>query len=1037
MKDNFYSLSSGRKIKTMITIVLYLLFMNYPAVFADSFDIHQQSGKTISGIVSDQSGEPLIGVNVSVKGSSTGTMTNTDGTFSITVPASATLVFSYIGYNTIEQVIGSQTSFTIVMGEDLQLLEEVVVIGYGVQKKETLTGSVSNIKTEEIARSPVSNLTNSLMGKMPGIISQQITAEPGEDGANLYIRGRSTLNDNSPLILVDGIDRDFSQLSPNEIESITILKDASATAVYGVRGANGVILVTTKRGAEGKPTVNYNGYVGIQNPTRVPKFLNSYDYAVLYNEASRNDNPLITDNQLQYQPSDLEKYKNHSSPYTHPDVDWYDVTRQKNAVQQRHFVSLSGGAKTIAYFLSVGYFDQKAMFKNVDYSKYNLRANIDANVTPTTKISINLAGVISQRNYPGVPNSQGDGGIVSTAEYLPANAFPIKNEDGTWSSLWGVNPVADLTDAGHRRNDNQEMTTSFILDQKLDFITKNLSLKLLGSYDYGNGFWKDWYTPYRSFFMSEDGEYEEIAPGRKAALYQGLDRWYTTNFEAHLNWQESFGSHNLGILALYTQSATYENEEELSREEYSSAAVDQIFAGPETYMRNNGGASEYGREGFVGRVTYNYAQRYLFEFNFGYNGSENFPLGKRYGFFPAFSAAWRISEEKFFQSVDLINNLKIKGSYGEVGNDKVGGRRFMYKQPVRFGNNVVFGGSSPSAIQTLYLGVLANEYVTWERAEKTNIAIESDWLNSLFKLNVDVFWEKRSNILATREQSIPNTFGASLPTENIAKVSNRGFEVELMHRNKISNLTYFASANYTFNVNKIIFIDEPANVLPNQMRTGRPMGQFFGYINDGFYNTQEEVDNYPRIEGVEPKLGDLKYRDVNNDGKIDQEDYVPIGNSPVPKHIFGLNLGLEYGGFDLKVLFQGAGGFETLRRGDAHTSLIYGSNGMEILLDRWTPENKNAKFPSLTTERDTYQTENSTFWLKNGNYLRLKNAEIGYTLPKGTLSKLAITNCRIYVSGENLLTFDHLKYWDPESTAGSGWYYPMQQIMTVGLNVTF
>ena len=958
MKNKFfYSLSSCKRIKTMITIVLSLLFMNDPAVFAESFDTHQQSGKKISGIVSDQGGEPLVGVNISVKGTSTGTITNPDGTFSLNVSSDATIVFSFIGYNTIEQVVGNQSSFNITMEENFQYLEEVVVVGYGVQKKETLTGSVSNIKTEEIARSPVSNLTNSLMGKMPGVISQQISAEPGEDGADLFIRGRSTLNDNSPLILVDGIDRDFSQLSPNEIESVTILKDASATAIYGVRGANGVILVTTKRGTEGKPTVNYNGYVGIQNPTIVPQFLNSYDYAVLYNEATRNDNPYITDDQLQYQPSDLEKYKNHSSPFTHPDVDWYDVTRQKNAVQQRHFVSLSGGSKTVAYFLSVGYFDQKAMFKNVDYSKYNLRANIDADVTPTTKISVNLAGVISQRNYPGVPNSQGDGGIVSTAEYLPPNAFPIKNEDGTWASLWGVNPVADLTDAGHRRNDNQEMTTSFILEQKMDFITKNLSLKLLGSYDFGNGFWKDWYTPYRSFLMSEDGEYEEIAPGRKPALYQGMDRWYTTNFEAHINWHESFGDHNLGALALYTQSASYNNSEQLSREEYSSAAVDQIFAGPETYMRNYGGASEYGREGFVGRVTYNYAQRYLFEFNFGYNGSENFPSNKQFGFFPAFSAAWRVSEEDFFKSVDIINNLKVKGSYGEVGNDKVGGRRFMYKQPVRFGSNVVFGGSSPSPAQTLYLGVLANELVTWERAKKTNIAIESDWFNSLLKFNFDVFWEKRSNILATRDRSVPATFGASLPTENIAKISNRGFEVELVHRNMINKLTYFASANYTFNRNKVLFIDEPASVLPNLKRTGRRMWQHFGYINDGYYNTQEEVDNHPRIDGVEPKLGDLKYRDVNNDGKIGQEDYVPIGKSSVPEHVFGFNFGLEYGGFDFKALLQGAGGFETFRQGDANTSLLYGGTGMEILLDRWTPENKNAKFPALTTERNMYQTE--------------------------------------------------------------------------------
>ena len=998
-----------------------------------------QQGITITGTVTDNSGDPLPGVSVLVKGNaSIGNITDVNGNYTITVPdRSSVLMFSFIGYTTREIPIGTQRVINIGLYEDTQYIEEVVVIGYGVQKKETLTGSVSSIRTEEIVRSPVSNLTNSLMGKMPGIISQQLTAEPGEDGASLFIRGRSTLNDNSPLILVDGIERGFSQLSPNEIESITILKDASATAVYGVRGANGVILVTTKRGSEGKPTINYNGYVGIQNPTKVPKFLNAYDYAILYNEATRNDNPYITDAQLQYQPDDLEKYRTHSSPYTHPDVDWYDVTRNKNAIQQRHSLSLSGGTQTVAYFLSFGYFDQQSMFNNVSYTKYNLRANIDAQVTQSTKVSVDLAGIIAKRNYPGIPNSQGDGGIVSTTTYLAPNAFPIKNKDGTWASLWGVNPVADQTESGYRRNNNEDLTTSFILDQKLDFITKNLSFKLVGSYDFGNGFWKEWITPYRSFYMSPSGEYEEIAPGRKPSLEQGMDRYHKTNFEAHLNWQGSFGNHNMSALALYTQSATYQDWDDMSRSEFSSDAVDQMFAGPQTYMRNNGGASESGREGFVGRVTYNYAQRYLFEFNFGYNGSENFPPANRYGFFPAFSAAWRVSEEKFFQSIDLINNLKIKGSYGEVGNDKVGGRRFMYKQPVQFGSNLVLGGSSPSSTQTLYLGTLANENVTWERAKKTNIGFESEWMNSMFRFNFDAFWEKRDNILRARNQSVPNTFGASLPTENIAKVNNRGFEFEVAHRNKINRLTYYVSANYTFNRNKIIFIDEAESTLPNRRQTGRPMGQFFGYICDGFINTQDEVDNHPRLSNVVPHLGDLKYRDVDGNGVIGSEDYVPIGKSPIPESIFGFNTGVEYRGFDIKFLFQGVAGSNAMRNGEANTTLVYGSNGLDILLDRWTPTNTNARFPSLTTEREVYQSENSTFWQTDGTYLRLKNTEIGYTLPKGILSKLAVTNCRIYLSGENLLTFDRLDYWDPESPTGTGWYYPMQKVITVGLNVSF
>jgi TonB-linked SusC/RagA family outer membrane protein len=1001
------------------------------------FSVLQNQSKFITGTVTSRNGESIIGANVVVKGTTTGTVTDLNGHFSLNVPPGAVLTITYIGYSEKEVIVGEQTALNIQLNENTEILEEIVVVGYGSQRRETMTGAVSNIKTEDIVRSTVSNLTNSLTGKMPGIVSVQRNAEPGEDAATLFIRGRSTLNDNSPLILVDGIERDFSHLNPNEIESISILKDASATAVYGVRGANGVILVTTKRGKEGKPSIEYNGYAGIQNPTKKPVYLGSYDYGRLYNEALLNDNPGIPAEELPYQPEDLEAYRNHTNPYTYPDVNWYEEVLSKNALQQRHSISLSGGTERVKYFVSFGYLNQKGMFKNISLDTYNLRANLDADVTSRTKVSVDLSSLITQRNHPGVGGATTDGGIISTALYLAPDAFPIKNEDGSWASLWGTNPVADIYESGYRKNDNKGASATFVLKQELDFITRGLSAKIIGSYDFSYEFWKDWYTPYRSFIKQGDS-YEEVAPGRKPSLYEGFERFHTTTFEAHLNWTRSFDKHNLGLLALYTQSASYWNSQEASREEFNSSALDQLFAGPETYMRNGGGAGESGREGFVGRMTYNFDQRYLFEFNFGYNGSENFPPNRRYGFFPAFSLGWRLSEETFFENIDFINNLKIRGAYGEVGNDQVGYRRFMYKQPVSFRNNYVFGGSSVNSVQTLRLGEMANPDITWERAQKTNIGFESDWLSSMFKFNADVFFEKRNNILANRERSIPATVGVSLPVENIAKVDNNGFEVEFTYQNKINEFTYSASINFTHNQNTVKFIDEPANVPDSRKRTGKPMGQFFGYICEGYYNTEQDLQNYPKMEGLEPRLGDLRYKDINNDNTIDSDDITAIGKSDIPENIFGFIFSASYKGIDINALLQGAGGFNTYFYEEAAQAFYYGSSALDIILDRWTPENREkATYPALTLEREAYHMETSSYWLRNANYLRIKNLEIGYTFSKDLFRKLAVSKCRIYMSAQNLFTFDDIDYWDPESPQGNGYFYPIQKTVSLGINLSF
>ncbi len=991
----------------------------------------------VKGKVTDSDNQVIPGVNIVVKGTSSGTTTDANGEYAIELSdENSVLIFSFIGYTSQEIAVQGRSIINVTMAVDVQTLSEVVVVGYGKQDKENVISAVATTAGDQIVKSPVSDLSNSLVGRVSGVISIQRNAEPGEDGAELLIRGRATLNDNSPLIMVDGIQRDFSQIDPNEIASVSVLKDAAATAIYGVRGANGVLLVTTKRGNSGKPQFSYTGYVGIQNPTRIPEYLNSYDYARLYNEAAQNDNPSLTPEELPYSADDIQKYKDHSDPYGHPDVSWYKEVLEPNAVQQRHSLSMTGGTDKTKYFVLLGYFDQKGIIKNIDYQKINLRTNLDIDVTKTTKFSLGLAGELGKRDYPGIPGSTTDGGIFSLVTYLPPNAFPIRNEDGTWASLWGANPIAEVTEAGQRLNTSNNVQTSFTIDQNLGFITKGLSFKLVSAFDFGYNSYKDWYTPYRTF----TGDGEEIAPGQKPRLYQGNDDYHNTTFETHLSYERKFGKHSLNALVLYTQSAFYSSYLSAYRENYNSAALSQLFAGPLTSYGNDGGGSESGREGVVGRVSYQFDERYLLETTFAYNGSENFPRNHRYGFFPGASVGWNISNERFFENISAISNLKLRASYGEVGNDKVGYRRFLYKQPVYFSAPAVFGGSNNQPAQTVYPGELANPNVTWERAKKTNFGLDVDVKGTLLGFTANLFYENRNNILAQRQRSVPDTFGASLPVENIASVNNKGIELELRHSRTIGDLNYFISANVTITRNKIVFIDEPANVPSWRRATGRPLGQFFGFKNEGFYQTQEEIDSHPKIEGVEPLLGEIKYKDISGDGVIDANDITAIGKSNTPQNIFGLTIGGSFKGFDLNMLWQGASGYSVSYASggiEAFVGFLYGSSAMSVLLDRWTPETPNASFPRLSLGNYSYKQEDSDFWLHDAAYLRLRNIELGYTFPKRWFPENSISKLRLYVSGSNQFTLSKVKIFDPEAPSGFPWFYPVQKMWTVGVNLSF
>jgi TonB-linked SusC/RagA family outer membrane protein len=565
--------------------------------------------------------------------------------------------------------------------------------------------------------------------------------------------------------------------------------------------------------------------------------------------------------------------------------------------------------------------------------------------------------------------------------------------------------------------ESNNLQTNLVLNQKLDFITNGLSIKVVGSVDFGYSNYKDWYTPYLSYYYGE-----ELNADLLPALYQGYNKYNNRTFETHLNYIRSFNKHDITGLVLYTQSSYYSDYIDASRTDFASPSVPQLFAGPRTNIDNYGGASEGGREGLLG---------------FGYNGSENFPENNRFGFFPAAALGWNMKQESFLDQADFIDNLKLRASYGEVGNDRVGYRRFMYLSPVYFGSNYVFGGSSPTPVQTLHSGELANRDVTWERAKKTNFGVDADFLNFKFGVKLDVFFESRDNILANRAQSVPLTFGATLPVENIGKVDNHGFEAELRYKNKIGELSYFVNINYTLARNKIIFIDEPENIPSYQMRTGHPIGQFFGYVSEGFYQTQKQIDEHPKFVGVEPKLGQIMYKDVNNDLVIDDLDITAIGKSETPESIYGLSLGAEFKGFDLNMLWQGAYGYSVMRNGESFSEFNYGGSALAYVKDNWTPENTGATYPRLSLSDYSYKQEQSSFWLHDASYLRLKSLEIGYTIPARVYGKSSITKFRIFLSGTNLLTFSKEKYFDPESLSGYPYYYPVTRLTSVGVSLTF
>ncbi|WP_159020652.1 SusC/RagA family TonB-linked outer membrane protein [Algibacter sp. L3A6] len=996
--------------------------------------IYAQSLTDVQGVILDaKSNLPLPGATVMVKGTSRGTVTDFDGNYSIKATSNDVLQISFIGYKSVEEEVNGRIKIDFKLEEDSEQLSEIVIVGFGEQKKATVTGAISSISTKELKQSPAANLAVTLAGRLPGLTSIQTSGEPGRDLTQLFIRGQGTINARSPIILVDGVERELTYMDPNEVESVTILKDASSTAIFGVRGANGVILVTTKRGTSEVPEVNVSMESGVQTFTRLPQPVNAYEFATLRNLAQNNDGLGNA-----YSAEALEAYKSHSDPEKYPDTDWAGLLVEDFAPQQRINLNVSGASKAVKYYINAGYLNQGGSFKtekdlNYDPSfkldRYNFRSNIDMQINNNLKAFLNLAGYVEKQNAPFSVGtaSTGQGGASPSLNILAGILDMPSNVPGPVSPSGAVVTVNDLVNppygllnrTGYRQQTRNNTTATFGMEQQLDFITKGLSAKAVMSFDTKG---TNNLNASKSY-IREIQVIDKTASGRDSIYYRNFSDDVETplnisgsrafqsfsNFQAYLNYKRAFNKHDVSGLLLFQQQKEIINEQ-----------------------------LPYNLIGVSSRVTYAYDDKYFVEFNAGYNGSEQFAPGNRFGFFPAVSGGWLVSKENFW-NVKGIDRLKVRGSYGKVGNDRIGNDRFLYLDDI----SVSGGGYSSSLDQGRRIAInqLRNGELQWEVANKINIGLEVDFLKS-FELIVDVFSEKRDNILRNRG-TIPILNGLStnvLPPVNIGVVENKGFEVELNYKKAFSPDFFVrgrAFVGYARNEQK--FADEP--LLPEDYayryrQTGYRIGQNFGYIVEKYFDTQEEIDNSPVqiVGGHESRPGDFKYKDLNEDGIVDQKDIAPIGASTMPETSFGLGLSTTYKNFDLSALVQGVANVDKFYSGRG-TFASGQTNYFDQHLTSWTQERADngepINFPRLSTEPSPSEKENS-FFIRDASYVRLKNLEIGYRIQlKG------VANMRLYMNGLNLITWDKLpsKNYDPE--AANGLSYPLLKVYSLGVNLKF
>lgn len=1015
---------------------------------------------SISGIVKAESGDGLPGVSIILKGTQRGTTTDINGKYQLDVPdGNAVLIFSFVGFVSQEVAVANRSAVDILLKADTKALDEVIVVGYGTQKKSTLTGSVASVKGSEISETPVPNISNSMAGKVAGVSMRPNGGQPGADSPEIHIRGIGTTGNNKPLIVVDGIIRDnINQIDPTAIETISILKDAAAVAPYGLGGANGVVLITTKRGKTGAPSLSFSSYYGTQTPTYYPKLLSAQDYMRLKNEAYSNENP--TGTQLPFAKDLIDNYASLNAK----DPDLYPISNTKKLVNmhapmQNYNLQLSGGTEKIKYYAGLGFLQQKGMFDPVKYTRYNYNLNLEAQATKTTTVTLALIGSIE--NTKSVDDAVNATNLFRNGfKYVPIKSLFYSN--GLWGEFAGNSPVGVLN-AGYRKNTNNTLLTTLAIEQKLP--VKGLSIKGTFSYDPNQRTEKGWHTPFYYYTQNTNvtpytykREISTSEGGAPAFTYlrQEYRKTQTFSYQAYLNYHNSFGKHDFtGLLVAEARNNTYEIFS--ARRNNFAINTDELDMGSSNKndFDNSGTSSTGSQIGYVYRVGYAYAGKYLFEASGRYDGHYYFAPGKRYGYFPAFSVGWVMSEEDFIKrNLSMVDNLKIRGSWGKSGN--LAGTAFQYLTGYNlYGNAYALGAGS--MVQGSYLPNEANKNITWEIATKTDIGFEATLWRGLLNIEADYFHEKRTGMLLPPAVSVPIEYGLGLADENAGIMTNTGFEFSLGTQYKFSNgLKLGINGNMSYAKNKMVQIFETAATHnnPNRSRTDRPFGTPFGYKALGIFGTADDKNDDGVIDSKDGynvaqfgvlHPGDIRYADLSGpdgkpDGKIDANDETVIGKPVSPFLSYGITPTASWKGFDATLFFQGSAlasldirQFQTIPFNNNNSNSSY-----EYYDNRWTPDNQGARYPRATQAPYANNTQASDFWWSSTAHVRLKTAIIGYTLPKSVIQALKIQSVRIYASGQNLFTLSKLNFMDPEvGYTDRETAYPNQKVYVFGLNVTF
>lgn len=998
----------------------------------------------VKGVVRDNKGEPIIGANIMEEGTTNGTITDIDGNFILKISKGSKLVVSYIGFLSQTVVTDNKDSFEIILKEDTEQLDEVVVVGFGHQKKASIVGSITTLDPQKLQTGTSRSMTNNLAGQVAGVIAVQRSGEPGKDASNFWIRGISSFTGNTaPLVLVDGIERSLDNIDPAEIESFSVLKDASASAVYGVRGANGVILINTKRGQKGKLQVDVRFEQGFTFMGKQASFINSADHLALLDEINRENGiePL-------YGTETIEKYRLGVDPDLYPNVNWVDEITEDMATNTRANVTIGGGSDILRYSFVASVYNEKGIISrdksqewdsSINLNRYNVRSNFDINLTKSTLARINIGGYLQDLR----------GGIKTTdelyamAQKMPPFVHPAKYSSGEIPKTAILhNPWAEATQLGYQTNSQSKIESLLALEQDFGFWLPGLKAKITASFDrfQGNGVIRqkepDYYNPASGRDENGDLILTLSSQGQPFLGYGTTSEWgyKRTYIEANISYDHIFNDVH---------------------------SVSAMFMGNRTNY-DNGDRLPFRKEGIAGRLSYTYDSRYIGEFNFGYNGSENFAKGSRYGFFPSIALGWLISEEDFMESYrDVINKLKLRASYGLVGNDNLGGTRFAYITTIAqlgtwnplYPHEYRWGVNNDYVRQVYMEGNIGVSNLTWELVKKFNVGVELNLYNAL-DVQVDYFYDRRSNIFLQR-QTLPGSLGfVTTPYQNFGRAENKGIDLSMIFNKQITkDFNLSARGTFTYVTNKIIEMDEPDAIKGTyRAQTGRSINQLFGFVDDGLFTDDDFVVNENGVKVLAPGIpvhtfgavrpGDIKYKDLNGDGMITEVDQTAIGGTVDPKIVYGFGLNMSYKDFDFSCFFQGNAMTDRII-GDA--LFMPGSGGTTFgnvydnYQDRWTPDNpsQDVFYPRLTNGLNPNNSKPSTWWLKDMSMLRLKTIELGYNLPKEKCLPNFIKSARLFLTGNNLLQFSGFDMWDPELATVNGMKYPIMKSVSVGFNVVF